>query len=77
MFLSYEHCGLVCRLHKQEKAYISSMAMSMLTWITDINKGEKNINSRKLSRPQNMSLDSFVQNMEFILNRVTDMKNEM
>jgi hypothetical protein len=31
----------------------------------------------KLGRPENMSVDSFVDNMELILKRVTDMKEEM
>jgi len=53
------------------------MATSMVPWIADINERKKISNSRQLSRPDNISVDSFVDNMELILNHVTDMKNEM
>ena len=53
------------------------MANSMVTWITDINARNTMTNPCKLSRPQNMNLDSYVDNMELILIRVTDMKNEV
>lgn len=49
----------------------------MIPWIEDINKRKHISNSCKLNRPEHMSVDSFVDNMELILNRVTDMKNEM
>ena len=67
----------IFRIHQQEKAYILSMANSMVTWITDINARKTMTNPCKLSRPDNMSLDSYVDNMELILICVTDMKNEV
>jgi len=68
---------LFFRLHQEEKDYILSMAISMIPWIADINERKKFSNSCKLSRPENMSVDSFVDNMELILNRVITMKKEM
>jgi len=53
------------------------MANSMVKSITEINARKTMANPCKLSRPENMSLDSFEDNMELILNRVTNMKNEM
>lgn len=53
------------------------MANSMVTWIDDIHKRKKTVNYSSLGRPQNMTLVSFVKDMELILNRVTDMKNDM
>ena len=53
------------------------MANSMVTWITDINARKTMTNPCKLSRPDNMSLDSYVDNMELILICVTDMKKEV
>jgi len=49
----------------------------MVKRIADINARKTTLSSCKLSRPENMSVDSFVDNMELILNRVTDMKNEL
>ena len=68
---------LIFRLHQREKAYILSTAIYMVTRITDINTRKHIGNTNKLSRPENMSVDNFVDNMELILNCVTDMKNEM
>ena len=68
---------LIFRLHKQEKDYILAIATSMIPWIADINERKTVENICKLGRPENMSVDSFVDNMELILKRVTDMKEEM
>ena len=65
------------RLHQQEKTCILGMANSMVTWIDDIRKRKKTVNYSSLGRPQNRTLVSFVKDMELILNRVTDMKNDM
>jgi hypothetical protein len=68
---------LFFRLHQQEKDYILSMTTSMISWIEDI-YGEKNVvNSCKLKKPGNISVGSFVDNMELILDRFTAMKKEM
>lgn len=53
------------------------MVIYMVTKITDINTGKHIDNANKPSRPENMSVDNFVDNMELILNCVTDMKKEM
>ena len=68
---------LFLRLHKQEKDYILSMATAMIPWIADINERKIIDKPCKLGRPENMSVDSFVDNMELILNRVITMKKEM
>ena len=68
---------LIFRRHQQEKAYILTLANSMVTWIMDISERKTIISSSTLSRPHNVGLDSFVYNVELIMNRVTDMKNEM
>ena len=68
---------VIFRLHQQEKAHILTMANSMVTRITEISAREKIINSCKLSRPESMNDDSLIDNMELILNRFNDMKNEM
>ena len=68
---------LIFRRHQQEKAFILSMANSMVTLITNINAGKTMVRLNALSKPHNMSLDSFVDNMELIQNRVTSMKKEM
>ena len=65
------------RLHQQEKDYILSMATSMIPWIADINERKYIFNSYKLDRPEGISVDSFVDNMELILNCVTAMTNAM
>ena len=50
----------------------------MIPWITDINERKTVENNIcKLGRPENMSVDSFVDNMELILKWVIDMKKEM
>ena len=49
----------------------------MIPWIADINERKTVENICKLGRPENMSVDSFVDNMELILKRVTDMKKGM
>ena len=68
---------LFFRLHQQEKDYILSMAISMISWIEDI-YGKKNVvNSCKLKKPEDISVGNFVDNMELILNRFIAMKNEM
>jgi hypothetical protein len=68
---------LFFRLFQQEKDYILSMTTSMMPWIADINERKYIVNSYKLDRPEDISVGSFVDNMELILNRVTAMKNEM
>ena len=68
---------MIFRLHQQEKAHILTMANSMVTRITEISARKKIINSCKLSRPESMSDDSLIDNMELILKRFNDMKNEM
>jgi len=69
---------LIFRLHQQEKDDILTITTSTISWIADINERKNSVvSSCKLSRSENMSIDSFIDNMELILNRVTDMKNEM
>ena len=69
---------LIFRIHQQEKDYILTITTSMISWIADINERKNNVvSSCNLSRSDNMSIDSFIDNMELILKRVTDMKNEM
>ena len=65
------------RLFKQEKDYILSMATSMVPWIADINERKDIVNSYKLDRPEGISVGSFVDNMELIMDCVTTMKKEM
>ena len=50
------------------------MANSMVTSITEINARKTMTNPCKLSRPENMSLDSYIDTMELIMKRVTDMR---
>ena len=64
-------------LHQQEKDYILSMATSMMPRIAHINERKIIFNSYKLDRPEDISVGSFVDNMELILNCVTAMKNKM
>ena len=68
---------LIFRLHQREKTYILSTTNYMVTWIKDIITKKHIANTNKLGRPENMSVDNFVDNMELILNCVTDMKKEM
>ena len=68
---------LFFRLIQQEKDYILSMATSMMPRIADINERKVIVNSYKLDRPEDISVGSFVDNMELILVCVTAMKNEM
>jgi hypothetical protein len=65
------------RLFQQEKDYILSMATSMVPWIADINERKDIVNSYKLDRPEGISVGSFVDNMELIMDCVTAMKKEM
>ena len=65
------------RLFQQEKDYILSMATSMVPWIADINERKDIVNSYKLDRPEDISVGSFVDNMELIMDCVTAMKKEM
>ena len=65
------------RLFQQEKDYILSMATSMVPWIADINERKYIVNSYKLDRPEDISVGSFVDNMELIMDCVTTMKKEM
>jgi hypothetical protein len=68
---------LFFRLIQQEKDYILSMTTSMMPWIADINERKVIVNSYKLDRPEDISVGSFVDNMELILVCVTAMKNDM
>jgi hypothetical protein len=65
------------RLFQQEKDYILSMATSMVPWIANINERKDIVNSYKLDRPEGISVGSFVDNMELIMDCVTTMKKEM
>jgi hypothetical protein len=53
------------------------MATSMVPRIADINERKVIVNSYKLDRPEDISVGSFVDNMELILVCVTAMKNDM
>jgi hypothetical protein len=53
------------------------MATSMMARIADINERKVIVNSYKLDRPEDISVGSFVDNMELILKCVTAIKNEM
>ena len=53
------------------------MATSMVPWIADINERKDIVNSYKLDRPEGISVGSFVDNMELIMDCVTTMKKEM
>ena len=77
MMSTMELVVFIYRLHQQEKAEILTMANSMVTLIDVIHAGKKTVNYSSLGRPQNMILVSFVKDMDLILNRVTDMKNDM
>ena len=68
---------LFFRLIQQEKDYILSMTTSMMPWIADINERKDIVNSYKLDRPEGISVGSFVDNMELIMDCVTTMKKEM
>ena len=68
---------LFFRLHQQEKEYILSMTTSMIPWIEDIYERKNVVNSWKLKRPGDVSVDNFIDNIELILNRFIGMKNEL
>lgn len=68
---------LFFRLHQQEKEYILSMTASMIPWIEDIYERKNIVNSWKLKRPGDVSVDNFIDNIELILNRFIGMKNEL
>jgi hypothetical protein len=53
------------------------MATSMMPRIADINERKVIVNSYKLDRPEDISVGSFVDNMELIMDCVTAMKKEM
>lgn len=77
MMLVMKPVVYIYRLHQQEKAYILSMANSMVRWIDDIHARKNTVNYSSIFKPHNVNLDGFVKNMELILHRVTDMKNDM
>jgi hypothetical protein len=54
-----------------------STESSMVPWIADINERKDIVNSYKLDRPEGISVGSFVDNMELIMDCVTTMKKEM
>jgi hypothetical protein len=68
---------LFFRLHQQEKDFILSMEISLISWIEDIYGNKNVVNSCKVKKPEDISVDNFVDNIELILNRFISMKNEM
>jgi hypothetical protein len=52
------------------------MEISLISWIEDIYGNKNVVNSCKVKKPEDISVDNFVDNIELILNRfIADQNN--